>query len=76
MKFRDALQNDLPVIVEIYNSTVAGGMVAADTELVKVESKQQWFNEHSPNKHLLWIVENDDENIIGWEGDICKQYLL
>ena len=66
MKFRNALQTDLPVIVEIYNSTVAGRMVTADTTPVTVESRQQWFDAHTPDKHPLWIVEDDDENIIGW----------
>jgi L-amino acid N-acyltransferase YncA len=66
MKFRDALQTDLPVIVEIYNSTVAGRMVTADTEPVAVESKQQWFDEHSSDKYPLWIVENDNGITIGW----------
>lgn len=66
MKFRNALQTDLPVIVDIYNSTVAGRMVTADTTPVTVESRQQWFDAHTPDKHPLWIVENDNENIIGW----------
>lgn len=65
MTFRNALQTDLPVIVEIYNSTVAGRMVTADTTPVTVESRQQWFDDHTPDKHPLWIVE-DDNKIIGW----------
>jgi L-amino acid N-acyltransferase YncA len=65
MTFRNALQTDLPVIVDIYNSTVASRMVTADTTPVTVESRQQWFDEHTPDKHPLWIVE-DDNKIIGW----------
>jgi phosphinothricin acetyltransferase len=66
MKFRDAIQSDLPLIVEIYNSTVAGRMVTADTEPVSVESRKHWYNEHSPEKRPLWIVEDANKNIIGW----------
>ena len=66
MKFRDASQNDLATIVSIYNSTVAGRMVTADTEPVSVESRQQWFDEHTPAKHPLWMVEDEEGNIIGW----------
>ena len=65
MTFRNALQTDLPVIVDIYNSTVASRMVTADTEPVVVESRQQWFDDHSPDKHPLWMVE-DGGQIIGW----------
>jgi phosphinothricin acetyltransferase len=66
MKFRDAQQTDLPVIVAIYNSTVAGRMVTADTEPVALESRQQWFDEHTANKHPLWMVEEDNGTVIGW----------
>jgi phosphinothricin acetyltransferase len=66
LQFRDALQKDLPVIVAIYNSTVASRMVTADTEPVTVESRQQWFEAHSTTKRPLWIIENDLHEIIGW----------
>jgi L-amino acid N-acyltransferase YncA len=66
MKFRNALQNELPVIVDIYNSTIASRMVTADTTPVTVESRQQWFDDHTSDKHPLWIVEDDNKNIIGW----------
>jgi L-amino acid N-acyltransferase YncA len=66
MKFRNALQTDLPVIVDIYNSTVASRMITADTTPVIVESRQQWFDDHTPDKHPLWIAEDDNKNIIGW----------
>jgi phosphinothricin acetyltransferase len=64
--FRDATQDDLNRIVEIYNSTVASRMVTADTEPVSVISRQKWFDEHSPNKRPLWVIENTDNQIIGW----------
>ena len=66
MKFRNALQSDLATIVEIYNSTVESRMVTADTTPVSVESRQEWFDEHTADKRPLWIVEDDDKNIIGW----------
>ena len=64
--FRHAAIEDLPVIVEIYNSTVAGRMVTADTEPVSVESKVKWFNEHSPERRPLWMVEDSSGDTVGW----------
>jgi L-amino acid N-acyltransferase YncA len=62
---RDAKQEDLPEIVAIYNSTIAGRMVTADTEPVTVEERQTWFASHSPEKRPLWVaVEN--EKMVGW----------
>ena len=66
MTFRDAHIDDLPRIVEIYNSTVAGRMVTADTEPVSVKSRLNWFNDHSSSKRPLWVIEGDENKIIGW----------
>lgn len=66
MKFRNATLADLPNIVSIYNSTVASRMVTADTEEVSVESRQNWFAEHSASKRPLWVVENEANETIGW----------
>ncbi|HEX5167526.1 MAG TPA: GNAT family N-acetyltransferase [Cyclobacteriaceae bacterium] len=65
MKFRDATIEDLPAIVEIYNSTVGSRMVTADTQPVKVEQKKKWFEGHSVNKRPLWVIE-DEGRLIGW----------
>lgn len=66
LHYRDATAEDLPLIVSIYNSTVAGRLVTADTEPVTVESRVAWFEAHSPEKHPLWMVSNDAGEIAGW----------
>jgi phosphinothricin acetyltransferase len=66
IKYRDAAISDLPKIVEIYNSTIASRMVTADTEPVSIESKQKWFEEHNIINRPLWVIENDEQKIIGW----------
>jgi phosphinothricin acetyltransferase len=65
LTFRDATMDDLPRIVEIYNSTIAGRMVTADTEPVTVESRVKWFNAHEPVHRPLWMVTAGGENV-GW----------
>ena len=62
---RDAEITDLPIIVDIYNSTIAGRMVTADLEPVPVESRTHWFHEHSPSFRPLWVVESQG-TICGW----------
>src|ERR1700709_2056399 len=64
--YRNAPIESLPGIVEIYNSTVASRMVTADTEPVTIESRIKWFNEHSPNKRPLWVIEDESHAILGW----------
>jgi phosphinothricin acetyltransferase len=65
---RIATQADLAEIVAIYNSTVASREVTADTEPVSVASRQQWFDDHQPQRRPLWIIhaEGAPETILGW----------
>lgn len=64
LQFRTATLADLPRIVEIYNSTVPGRMVTADTSPVSVESRVSWFEAHDARRPL-WMIDNGEENI-GW----------
>ncbi|WP_392388724.1 GNAT family N-acetyltransferase, partial [Bacillus licheniformis] len=43
MKLRIANREDLPAVVDIYNSTIASRMVTADTEPVTPEERLNWF---------------------------------
>jgi phosphinothricin acetyltransferase len=63
--YKNATIDDLPKIVEIYNSTIASRMVTADTEPVTIESRVEWFKKHQPQRPL-WIVNNEQNNIVGW----------
>lgn len=68
---RLARRDDLPVIVDIYNSTVASREVTADTEPISVESREAWFNDHTPERHPLWVIHSADDTssdpeVIGW----------
>ncbi|GLX70078.1 GNAT family N-acetyltransferase [Paenibacillus glycanilyticus] len=62
---RDAGVEDLPRIVEIYNSTIASRQVTADLEPVSVESRMRWYDEHSPDFRPLWVLEDQGE-MIAW----------
>jgi len=66
LNFRIAQKKDLHRIVEIYNSTIPSRLVTADLEEVSAESKLNWFYEHNPTKRPLWVVENEENSIIGW----------
>ena len=62
---RTASEHDLPAIVAIYNSTIPGRMVTADTAPVSVESRLSWFQEHTPQVRPLWVVE-EGQTVIAW----------
>ena len=65
MIIRDALEADLPAIVEIYNATVPTRLVTAELELTTVEARLPWFREHSPEQYPFWVAESEG-CVIGW----------
>jgi L-amino acid N-acyltransferase YncA/predicted O-methyltransferase YrrM len=65
MIIRDAVEADLPDIIEIYNATVPTRMVTADLEPTTVEARLPWFDEHSPNQYPFWVAESEGR-VIGW----------
>jgi L-amino acid N-acyltransferase YncA len=58
MTLRDATEADLPAIVEIYNATIPGRMVTADTEPVSAEDRLPWFRAHNPRTRPIWVVDD------------------
>ncbi len=65
MKIRDAVEADLPAIIDIYNAAIATRMSTAQLEPVTVESRRRWLTEHSPDRHPFWVMEIDGQ-IAGW----------
>lgn len=67
MEHRIATIEDLPRIVEIYNSTVDSRIVTADLVEVSVEERISWFIQHDPISRPLWVFEKKTHGeIIGW----------
>ena len=62
---RDATLEDLAGIVDIYNSTIPGRIVSADTEPVSVEQRLPWFHEHDPARRPIWVAEANGE-VVSW----------
>jgi L-amino acid N-acyltransferase YncA len=65
VRIRDAVAEDLPAIVGIYNSTIPSRVVSADTEPVSVEQRLAWFDEHEPSRRPIWVMESAGE-IVAW----------
>src|ERR1051326_2690024 len=65
MIIRDAVEADLPAIVEIYNATVPTRMVTAELEPTTVEAQLSSFREHSPEQYPFWVAELE-RRVIGW----------
>jgi phosphinothricin acetyltransferase len=65
MIIRDAVEADLPAIVEIYNATVPTRMATAELAPTTVEARLPWFREHSPEQYPFWVAESEGR-VTGW----------
>ena len=65
MTIRDAREEDLPAIIDIYNAATATRTSTAFLGPVTVEERLPWFRRHSPDKFPLWVVDFDGQ-IAGW----------
>ena len=65
MTIRLADERDLPAIVAIYNASVPGRRATADLEPVSVNSRREWFREHTPQHRPIWVDEREGE-VAGW----------
>ncbi|OCG21439.1 MULTISPECIES: GNAT family N-acetyltransferase [unclassified Gilliamella] len=63
--YHNATLEDLPFIVDVYNSTIAGRQATADTEPVSVESRLEWFYLHNPKNLPIWLIKYQDQPC-GW----------
>jgi phosphinothricin acetyltransferase len=65
MNIRDFTEADLKKIVEIYNHAVDEKFATADTEYVTIESRKEWFAQHSSDTYPIYVAEENNE-IVGW----------
>jgi L-amino acid N-acyltransferase YncA len=65
MNIRDFTEADLKKIVEIYNHAVDEKFATADTEYVTIESRKEWFAQHSSDTYPIYVAEEYNE-IVGW----------
>ena len=65
MHIRTANENDFVDIVKIYDHAVNEKFATADTDYVTVESRKEWFAQHSPETYPIYVAEQDEE-MIGW----------
>jgi L-amino acid N-acyltransferase YncA len=65
MRIRNFAIDDLEVIVNIYNHAVDEKFATADTEYVTIDSRKEWFAQHSAETYPIYVAEENNE-IVGW----------
>lgn len=65
MYIRNAVEADLRAIVTIYNASIPSRLATADLNPVSVESRLEWFYQHSSTNRPILVMETD-KVILGW----------
>jgi len=65
MTIRPSTTKDIAEIIKIYNHAVDEKFATADSEHVTIESRKDWFAQHSPDTYPIYVAEEKSE-IIGW----------
>ena len=65
MRIRNFAIDDLEAIVNIYNHAVDEKFATADTEYVTIDSRKEWFAQHSAETYPIYVAEENNE-IVGW----------
>lgn len=57
IRVRDAVEADLPEIIDIYNASIPTGRATADTKPITVSERLVWFRNFDPAKRPIWVAE-------------------
>lgn len=66
MPIRRARAADLPSIVAIYNSIVAGRQVTADLSPVTVDDRLTWFDAHQQPHRPMVVLCDEQDGVLAW----------
>lgn len=61
---RDAVEADLPTIIDINNASISSGRATADTQPIAVSDRLEWFKKFDPAKRPIWVAE-DQGRVVG-----------
>ena len=66
MEIEIAQKQDLAELVEIYNQAIKAGQNTADTEILSIADRTEWFESHNAEEYPLLVAK---------EGDVVLGYL-
>lgn len=67
LRIRDAIQDDLPAIVAIYNHYVVHTAATFDLTPVRVDERQAWFAQFAPDtRHRLLVATGPADDLLGY----------
>ncbi len=68
MKIREAIREDLPAILEIYNEAVLNTTASYDYEPRTLEQRIAWYEDHLKDNFPVFVAVNDAGRVVGWSS--------
>lgn len=65
---RAATRQDVPGILAVYNDAVLHTTATADYEPRSLQSRMDWFEEHTREKYPIFVAVNKSAEILGWSS--------
>jgi phosphinothricin acetyltransferase len=65
---REATQEDLPAILEIYNDAVLHTTATYDYEPRTMEHRIAWYEDHAKHNYPVFVAQNGAGRIVGWSS--------
>jgi phosphinothricin acetyltransferase len=66
LQIRPAVHGDLTRLTEIYNHYVLTSAATFDLELLTVEQRTEWFEEHSTSGRYRLLVADEEGKVVGY----------
>lgn len=63
--YRQAVTDDLPQLVAIYNAVIAEGGLTADLIAYRIDQRRDWFNAHQQAPFLIHVIESEGQ-VLGY----------
>ena len=68
MTIREAVRQDLPAILEIYNEAVRTTTATYDYESRTLEQRMTWFEDHQLQNYPVFVAEFAPGQVVGWSS--------
>ncbi len=65
---RPAIRTDVPAILDIYNDAVLNTTASADYEPRSLQSRYNWFDEHTLDGYPIFVAVTGSSEIVGWSS--------
>lgn len=66
MKIREAVENDIPALTDLYNYYIENTVITFDMEPFSIEERAKWFHHYNHNERHRLLVAERNSQLLGY----------